>query len=53
MAKCIERSNVAAEEADLAKRFYLCEDSFVLTDHDAHMWFESLKDLFDGSRVAE
>ena len=22
----------------------------MLTDHDAHMWFESLKDLFDGTR---
>ena len=22
----------------------------MLTDHDAHMWYESLKDLFDGTR---
>ena len=48
--KYIKRSDVAADEGDPAKKFYLCEDSFVLTDHDAHMWFESLKDLFDGTR---
>ena len=48
--KYIKRSDVAEDEGDPAKKFYLCEDSFVLTDHDAHMWFESLKDLFDGTR---